>query len=148
MRHLLSFILTRGHSLTCITPSFGRGITRTTFTLLEWSHKPEVVEAWEELSRKFKLTTDPFKDRGGVFGLADVSVTCGWPFTQSMGKARKFGWLGTVDTYESIFQSLKELGEIGVSVPPVVKDFRPWGREDGGYCDVVLQYTTHCCVNG
>ncbi|KAG4432260.1 hypothetical protein IFR05_012266 [Cadophora sp. M221] len=109
---------------------FGKGVTRTTFTFVDWSQKTEVVDAWKELTSMHGLKFDPFEDRGGVFGLTDVSILCGWPFTQSIGKARHFGWLGTVDTYESIFQTLTELGNLGVCVSPKVKEYRPWEVSD------------------
>ncbi|KAH6699958.1 hypothetical protein BKA64DRAFT_714247 [Cadophora sp. MPI-SDFR-AT-0126] len=109
---------------------YGKGVTRTTFSFVEWSQKPEVVDAWKELTYKHNLTFDPFEDRGGVFGLTDVSILHGWPFTQSISKARHFGWLGTVDTYESIFQTLSELGSLGVCVSPVVKEYKPWKTTD------------------
>lgn len=97
---------------------------------MEWSEQEEVIGAWKELAEMHALTFDPWKDRGNVFGLTDVSVICGWPFTQSLSKARHFGWLGTTDSYESIFQTLIDLGNLGVGVPPAVKEYRPWSAPD------------------
>lgn len=122
-KHFQDDMLTGRHS-------FGKGATRTTFTFVEWSQQTEVIDAWEELARIHGLTFDPFKDRGNVFGLTDVSILCGWPFTQSISKARHYGWLGTVDTYESIFETLTELGRLRVSVPPSAKEYRPWDATD------------------
>jgi hypothetical protein len=97
---------------------------------MKWSEQSEVQQAWKELTEIHGLKFDPFQDRGNVFGLTDVSILCGWPFTQSLSKARHFGWLGTVDTYESIYHTLFELGELGVGVPPLVKDYKPWSMPD------------------
>ena len=38
--------------------------------------------------------------------------------TSSMGKSRKLGWHGYVDSYDAIFETIKELAELKM-VPPI-----------------------------
>ncbi|KIW44375.1 uncharacterized protein PV06_05389 [Exophiala oligosperma] len=99
------------------------GTTRSTFSLLEWSEDPAVVKAWSELSQKHGLMLDPFKDRAQIFGMTDSGVIGGWALSLSMRKARKMGWLGNVDSFESAFYCLKDLARLKVSPPLAVDKF-------------------------
>ncbi|KAJ4519210.1 hypothetical protein HRR81_001128 [Exophiala dermatitidis] len=98
-------------------------VTRSTFSLLEWSESPAVVNAWKELTRKHGLLLDPFKDRAQIFGMTDSAVIGGWPLSLSVRKARKMGFLGTVDSYESAFHCLKDLARLKVAVPLAVGEY-------------------------
>lgn len=71
-----------------------QGITRSTFSLMEWSEQPEVVEVWEKIKAKHGLLVDPFKDRAQFFGITDSAIIGGWPLSLSMRKARKMGFHG------------------------------------------------------
>ena len=101
------------------------GVTRSTFSLLEWSRQPEVESAWKELAQQHQLTLDPFneKERAQIFGITDSAVIGGWALSLSMRKARKLGFLGTVDSYESAFRTMHDLARLKIAVPPVMKDF-------------------------
>ncbi|KAF2165048.1 hypothetical protein M409DRAFT_24434 [Zasmidium cellare ATCC 36951] len=103
---------------------YGWAASRTTFSLQEWSESQEVVDAWEVLSKRHGLRFDPFKDRAQVFGITDSALLGGWPLSLSMRKARKFGFHGTVDSYESAFETIKALARMGVAVPMVRGEFR------------------------
>jgi hypothetical protein len=100
-----------------------QGVTRCTFSLLEWSKKADVEAAWAQISAKYGLLLDPFKDREQIFGITDSAVIGGWPLSLSMRKARKLGFHGTVDSYESIFHTLRKFAELGMSPPLRVDDF-------------------------
>lgn len=66
---------------------------------------------------------DPFKDRAQIFGMTDSAVIGGWALSLSMRKARKMGWLGNVDSFESAFYCLKDLARLKVSPPLAVDEF-------------------------
>ena len=93
------------------------------FSLVEWAENPKVQETWEKLSSKHGLLIDPFKDRQGLFGISDSAVIGGWPLSLSMRKARKMGFHGNVDSYESMFNSLNDLARIKVLPPMKAKEF-------------------------
>jgi hypothetical protein len=92
-------------------------VTRSTFSLLEWSGENKVVEAWAALSKEHGLLFDPFKDRAQVFGMTDSAIIGGWALSLSMRKARKLGWHGCVDSYESIFETIWDLARLKVTPP-------------------------------
>jgi hypothetical protein len=100
-----------------------RGVTRSTFSLVEWSGQKEVQQAWKELSREYGLLFNPFKDRAQVFGVADSALIGGWALSLSMRKARKMGWHGCVDSYESMFETILGLARLKVVPLPAVKEF-------------------------
>lgn len=98
-------------------------MTRSTFSLLEWSEKPEVVQAWKELSEKHNLVLDPFKDRAQIFGMTDSAIIGGWALSLSMRKARKMGFHASVDSYESMFHTLREFATLHVAPAPLQQSF-------------------------
>lgn len=98
---------------------------KSTFSLLEWSLRPEVEAAWKELAAKHSLVLDPFDDRyrARIFSFADSALIGDAPMTTSIAKARKFGFFGTVDSYHSIFQTFHDLAKLKLIVPPVVNEY-------------------------
>ena len=90
---------------------------------MEWSEKPEVQKAYEELKSKHNLQFDPFKDRAQTFGITDSAIIGGWPLSLSMRKARKLGFHGNVDSFEATFHTLKGLSDIKVSPPLAVDSY-------------------------
>ncbi|KAK4959259.1 hypothetical protein LTR10_004061 [Elasticomyces elasticus] len=100
-----------------------RGVTRSTFSLLEWSQSAKVGKAWKELSAQHGLLFDPFKDKAQVFGMTDSAIIGGWPLSLSMRKARKMGCHGCVDSYESMFQTIRDLARLKVTPPMQATDF-------------------------
>ncbi len=55
--------------------------------------------------------------------MTDSAVIGGWALSLSVRKARKLGWLGSVDSYESAFHCLKDLARLKVAVPLAVEEF-------------------------
>ncbi|PVH72836.1 NAD(P)-binding protein [Cadophora sp. DSE1049] len=98
-------------------------VVRSTFSFMEWSEQPEVVQAWKVLAKMHNLLLDPFKDRGQIFGITDSAVIGGWALSLSMRKARKMGFHATVDSYESMFQTLHDLAKLHVAPAPTQSKF-------------------------
>ncbi|KAL3462669.1 hypothetical protein BJX64DRAFT_299414 [Aspergillus heterothallicus] len=98
------------------------GVTRTTFSLQEWAERPEVQAAWKELADKHGLSLDPFtaKNKAQIFGMTDSAVIGGWALSLSMRKARKLGFLGTVDSYETAYNTISDLARLKVVPPPAI----------------------------
>lgn len=100
-----------------------RGVVRSTFTLCEWATKPKVQRAWEEVKAEFGLRLDPFEDVGKTFGITDSAVVGGWALSLSTRKARKWGFYGCVDSYESMYWCCRGLADLKVSPPLKVGEF-------------------------
>lgn len=98
-------------------------MTRSTFSLVEWAQKPEVQEAWKELTKKHNLQWDPFTNVVHNFGVADSAIIGGWPLSLSIRKARKMGFHATVDSFEAAFDTLRTLADLKVSAPLAVKEY-------------------------
>jgi hypothetical protein len=94
-----------------------RGVVRSTFTLCEWAMNEKVRKAWEELKTEHGLRLDPFEDVGKTFGITDSAVVGGWALSLSTRKARKWGFYGTCDSYESMYWCCRGLVDLGVSPP-------------------------------
>ena len=90
---------------------------------MEWSEQPEVIQAWKELTTQHGLRFDPFKDRASSFGVTDSAIIGGWALSLSMRKAVKMGWHGQVDSYESAFWTLRDLGRLKVAPPVAMERF-------------------------
>ncbi|KAH8893047.1 hypothetical protein GQ53DRAFT_861451 [Thozetella sp. PMI_491] len=98
-----------------------QGVTRTSFSLLEWSEGQEVQAAWKELKEKHGLLLEPFKDaakRAQIFAMSDSAIISGWALSLSMRKSRRMGFHGTVDSYEAAFHTLRDLAKLRV-LPPL-----------------------------
>jgi hypothetical protein len=111
--------------LTCSYRYGPPGRTSSTFSLLEWSRQPKVEEAWKALTQDNGLVLDPFSEekRTQIFGISDSAVIGDWPLSLSMRKARKLGFLGTADSYESAFKTIHDLARLKLVASPVMKDF-------------------------
>jgi hypothetical protein len=55
--------------------------------------------------------------------MTDSAVIGSWPLSLSMRKARKLGFLGNVDSYETSFNAIRDLARLKVVPPPVVAEF-------------------------
>ncbi|KAL1884844.1 hypothetical protein Plec18167_001499 [Paecilomyces lecythidis] len=84
------------------------GKLRFKFTLAEWAKKPEVQNAWKEIAAKHDLRQKELWDTDRVFGFTDAAITWPYPISFSTTKAKKLGFFGFVDSYESIFKVLNE----------------------------------------
>lgn len=52
------------------------------YTLVEWASRPEVQQAWKEISKKYNLESDPIsneKDRARIFAFADAAILSSTP---------------------------------------------------------------------
>lgn len=98
----------------------GPGTIRASFSFLEWSKKPEVLKAWEELRAKHGLKHSPFGDKAvDTFGLIDGEILGGWGRVLSMDRNHELGWYGSVRTEEAIRVVIQDMVELGM-VPPIV----------------------------
>jgi len=68
--------------------------------LVKWSQDPEVKAAWERLATREGLNKDAWDQATWKF----LTFVLGRPYSivQNMTKARRLGWTGFVDTWESI----------------------------------------------
>ncbi len=98
----------------------GPGIIKASFSFLEWSKKPEVLKAWEDLKATYDLKYSPFEKAVDTFGLIDGEILGGWGRVISMDKNRALGWHGTVRTEEAIKQVMSEMAELKMVPPPLV----------------------------
>lgn len=91
----------------------GPGVVKASFSFLEWSKKPEVLKAWEEVKAKHGLKLSPFGDKAmDTFGLIDGEILGGWGRVISMDRNRKLGWHGFVDTKDAIKQVINEMADL------------------------------------
>jgi hypothetical protein len=72
---------------------------------------------------KYGLHFDPFADRASTFGVTDSAIIGGWALSLSIRKARKLGWTGSVDSYESVFYTLRDLAKLKVVPPMKITEF-------------------------
>jgi hypothetical protein len=98
----------------------------STFSLTEWSARPEVQEAWWQLAAQHGISFNPFggRDRARIFSFADSAIIGDAAMTISIRKARKHGFFGTVDSYDSMLITLKELAGFGLIPPPIAGTFK------------------------
>lgn len=75
--------------------------------LVKWSRKKEVKEAWKKIAEREGLETDVFEK--ATWGFLGFILGRNYDIVISMSKARKFGWTGYVDTWESLEESFDEL---------------------------------------
>lgn len=102
------------------------GTTRSTFSFQEWSGRPEVQQAWRELAQIHSISLDPFTltNRSQIFAMTDSAVIGGWALSLSMRKARRLGFLGVTDSYETAFIAIWDLARLKVVAPPVMQNFQ------------------------
>lgn len=97
----------------------GPGVVKPSFSFLEWSKKPEVLKAWEELKAKHGLKDSPFGEKAKeTFGLIDGEISGGWGRVVAMDRSRKLGWHGYVDTKEAIKGVIDDMAKLKL-VPPL-----------------------------
>lgn len=77
------------------------------------------------MSKQHGLVLDPFtaEYRARVFSFSDMALIGDLLMTMSMRKARQYGFFGTVDSYNSIFNTLHELARLKLIVAPAVSEF-------------------------
>lgn len=55
--------------------------------------------------------------------MTDSAVIGGWALSLSMRKARRLGFLGTADSYETVFNTMRDLARLKVVAPLVKEEF-------------------------
>lgn len=75
--------------------------------LVKWSQRPDVKAAWQRLASRENLEPEAFEQATWRF----LGFVLGrkYDLVISMNKARKAGWAGWEDTWESLSKSLDEL---------------------------------------
>lgn len=89
------------------------GEVQQDFSLQEWSEGKRAV--WDELCDKAGVPEAKSTWDSATWAYQDWVFQRTWSATLSMSKARRFGWTGYVDSYDSItavFDKLKELKQI------------------------------------
>ncbi|KAE9377518.1 hypothetical protein N431DRAFT_434741 [Stipitochalara longipes BDJ] len=80
------------------------------FSIAEWAKDKK--EVWERICEKegkgMKETWD-----AGTWQYLDWVFQRTWSATASISKARKYGWTGYIDSYESITDTFKKFREVG-----------------------------------
>lgn len=87
-----------------------RGVVEQRIDLVKWSQKPEIKKAWDKIAEREGLEKDVFEK--ATWNFLGFVLGRNYNIVISMSKARKFGWTGYIDTWESLdntFQRLEEL---------------------------------------
>ncbi|KAH7327268.1 hypothetical protein BKA65DRAFT_510261 [Rhexocercosporidium sp. MPI-PUGE-AT-0058] len=89
---------------------------RSSFSITAWASQPSVKKAWSEIVQMHKLDNshDPFADPSEMFPFLDAALWAVGRLCLSETKGRKMGWMGSVDTNESVFKTLQELAILGL----------------------------------
>jgi hypothetical protein len=77
--------------------------------LEKWSQRSDVVQAWERIAEKHGLQKDAFEK--ATWDFLGFVLGRKYDLVISMSKARKAGWTGYVDTWESLEGTFEELRE-------------------------------------
>lgn len=83
--------------------------------LEKWSKHPDVLDAWKALKDRHALDATGFEKATWSFGTFVLGRN--YSLVISMSKARKFGWTGYQDNWDSFEASLKELEKLKI-LPP------------------------------
>jgi hypothetical protein len=75
--------------------------------LAKWSQQREVRQAWEKLADREGLEKDAFEKATWAF--LDFVLGRNFDLVISMSKARKLGWTGYIDTWQSLETTFDEL---------------------------------------
>ena len=94
---------------TSIAKPLKPSVVKSRVSLVKWSQRKEVKEAWERLAKRDGLEMDAFEK--GTWGFGDFVFGRQFQISASMTKARKLGWTGYQDTFEGfakVFDRLKK----------------------------------------
>ena len=75
--------------------------------LTKWAQKEEVKKAWEKLAQRDGLDKDAFEK--ATWGFLGFVLGRDYSLVISMSKARKLGWTGYHDTWDSLDECFDEL---------------------------------------
>ncbi|KAK1573004.1 uncharacterized protein LY79DRAFT_641967 [Colletotrichum navitas] len=85
-----------------------------------WAKQSKVQTAWNKLKEDHGLKNGAMDNIESTFAILDGAMIFPSSGVMSTDKARKRGWNGYVDSYESLLETLDELAELKL-IPPVPK---------------------------
>ena len=83
------------------------GVLEQRVDLVKWSREKKVNEAWERVMKKENLDGKAWEK--ATWGFLGFVLGRNYDCVISMSKARKFGWMGYVDTWDSFTDTFVEL---------------------------------------
>lgn len=81
-------------------------------SFLDWSHGKQ--EAWDSLCERSNLPEAKSTWAFGTWAFQDWVFQRSWSATLSISKARKFGWTGYKDSYESFIETFETFKRHGM----------------------------------
>ncbi|KAF3004839.1 hypothetical protein E8E13_004588 [Curvularia kusanoi] len=93
------------------TPALAQSEVTQHIDLVKWSQRAEIKEAWTRIAKREGLQEDAFDK--ATWDFLGFVLGRNYDLVMSMSKARRAGWTGYVDTWESlegVFGKLKEEG--------------------------------------
>ncbi|CZR53516.1 related to wound-inducible protein AWI 31 [Phialocephala subalpina] len=84
-----------------------QGKVRQRINLTKWSQRKEVKDAWEQIAKREGVQEDALEK--ATWGFLGFVLGREYDIVISMSKARKFGWTGYIDTWESMEATFDEL---------------------------------------
>jgi len=79
---------------------------------VQWAQEERTLEGWKRLAKREGLQEDAFERAS--WGYADRNMGIGYGKLEAMGKARRLGWLGYVDSTGNFLEVLGEARGIGI----------------------------------
>lgn len=71
-----------------------------------WAKEERTIDAWKRLAKREGLHEDAFERASWEY--VDRNMAIGYGKLEAMGKARRLGWLGYVDSTENFLEVLEE----------------------------------------
>jgi nucleoside-diphosphate-sugar epimerase len=88
-------------------PALEQSVVEQHIDLEKWSRRSDVKQAWEQIAEKYDLQKDAFEK--ATWDFLGFVLGRKYDLVISMSKARKAGWTGYVDTWESLEGTFEEL---------------------------------------
>lgn len=73
----------------------------------QWAKEERTIEAWERLAERDGLQEDAFYRASWLY--ADRNMALMYNKLESMTKARRYGWLGYLDSTEQLLEVLRQV---------------------------------------
>lgn len=88
------------------------GAVEQRIDLIKWSQKKEVKDAWARIAEREGLEKDAFAQ--ATWGFLGFVLGRNYDIVISMSKARKLGWKGYIDSWESLEEAFDELESLKI----------------------------------
>ncbi|KAL8833405.1 MAG: hypothetical protein Q9170_004286 [Blastenia crenularia] len=85
----------------------GPGKVEQRIDLIKWSQRSDVKKAWEQLADREGLEKEGFAK--ATWGFLGFVLGRNYNIVMSMSKARRLGWTGYIDTWDSLCECFEEL---------------------------------------